>query len=204
MRLGVTSSSLTTPRTLLSCCFWYNNSSGPGCCITLWSHIKKPDCKWKNFLVSFTEPHSCSNHRLQAKHFSSSSALLSFSSHVREERSQCRNINCRERLPRACTKLLCLCGCEWKHVITYTVSRQRWDFAEILLSFSMPLKLKVCSPVANLITCSSKSHDSAHGNESHLLWRTAMNSKHSPVTPRPGDDLYLLLHPNKVRNRKLG
>lgn len=45
--LGVTSSSLTTPRTLLSCCFWYNNSRRPGCCVTLWSHIKKTDWKWK-------------------------------------------------------------------------------------------------------------------------------------------------------------
>lgn len=150
----------------------------------------------KKSLVSFTEAHSCSNHRLQTKHFSSSSVLLlssSPSSHVTGGRSWCRNNNCRIRLPRACNELLRFCGCEWKHTeITYTVSRQRWDFVEILLSFSMPLKLKVRSPVAHLITRSSKSHDSAHGNESHLLWRTAMNSKHSPVTPRPGDNLYLL------------
>lgn len=47
VRIGVTSSSLSTPRTLLSCCFWYNNSRRPGSCVTLWNHTKKPDCNWK-------------------------------------------------------------------------------------------------------------------------------------------------------------
>lgn len=95
------------------------------------------------------------------------------------------------QLPRTCNEPLRLCGCEWKYAaIAYMVYSS--DNFNILLSFSMPLILKLCSPVANLITCSSKSHDSAHGNESHLLWKTAMNSKHSPATTRPGDDLYLL------------
>lgn len=152
MRFGVTSSSLSTPRTWLSCCFWYNNSRRPGCCVTLWSHIKKkPDCKWK----CSGQFYSCSNHRLQAKHFSSSSALFwssSPSSRVPERRSRCKNTTCGVQSPRECS--------EPYAATAYTVLQQRWDLVEILFSFSVPLILQVCSPVANLITCSSKSHDS--------------------------------------------
>lgn len=154
----------------------------------------------KKSLVSFTEPHSCSNHRLQARHISGSSVLLessSPSSHVTEGRSCSSSVSDAELITAACTRSECVMSSSVCVVVSENTrrlltqfSQQQQDFVEILPQLLNATQ--VSGPVGNLITCNSKSYDSAHGNESHLPSRTAMNSKHSPVTTRPGDDdLYL-------------
>lgn len=89
----------------------------------------------KKTLVICREPHSCSNHRLQAKHINSSSALLSPSSpssHMTEGRSRKTGGGLKKRRSlRACDELLCLCRCERKRAATtYTTSRQQWDLSK--------------------------------------------------------------------------